>query len=133
MAVTNVRLQKFNMFTSLGNQYRPNLNMNKLLIFGRNAFKNIFFIFRVYRTTTGHKQISLSSRILLKRNLDFFQKNFCSLFRNHSGNYTCAPSNARPTSIMVHVVDGTSYTEISFKQPHLRARQLFKINLPAWC
>ena len=24
----------------------------------------------------------------------------------HSGNYTCAPSNARKTSIMVHVVDG---------------------------
>ena len=24
----------------------------------------------------------------------------------HSGNYTCAPSNARSTSIMVHVVDG---------------------------
>ena len=25
-----------------------------------------------------------------------------------SGNYTCAPSNARSTSIMVHVVDGES-------------------------
>ena len=24
----------------------------------------------------------------------------------HSGNYTCAPSNARPASVMVHVVDG---------------------------
>ena len=24
----------------------------------------------------------------------------------HSGNYTCAPSNAKKTSIMVHVVDG---------------------------
>ena len=24
----------------------------------------------------------------------------------HSGNYTCAPSNAKSTSIMVHVVDG---------------------------
>ncbi len=24
----------------------------------------------------------------------------------HSGNYTCAPSNARAASIMVHVVDG---------------------------
>ena len=24
----------------------------------------------------------------------------------HSGNYTCAPSNARSTSIIVHVVDG---------------------------
>ena len=27
----------------------------------------------------------------------------------HSGNYTCAPSNARKTSIMVHVVDGKSF------------------------
>lgn len=26
--------------------------------------------------------------------------------RQHSGNYTCAPSNARQVSIMVHVVDG---------------------------
>ena len=24
----------------------------------------------------------------------------------HSGNYTCAPSNAKKTSITVHVVDG---------------------------
>ena len=29
----------------------------------------------------------------------------------HSGNYTCAPSNAKKTSIMVHVVDG-KYTFI---------------------
>jgi hypothetical protein len=27
----------------------------------------------------------------------------------HSGNYSCAPSNARPASIMVHVVDGKNY------------------------
>ena len=27
----------------------------------------------------------------------------------HSGNYTCAPSNARKTSIMVHVVDGKCF------------------------
>ena len=26
--------------------------------------------------------------------------------RSHTGNYTCAPSNARPASVMVHVVDG---------------------------
>ena len=26
----------------------------------------------------------------------------------HSGNYTCAPSNARAASVMVHVVDGKS-------------------------
>ena len=26
--------------------------------------------------------------------------------KSHSGNYTCAPSNARSTSIIVHVVDG---------------------------
>jgi hypothetical protein len=28
------------------------------------------------------------------------------LTKSHSGNYTCAPSNARPTSINVHIVDG---------------------------
>ena len=26
--------------------------------------------------------------------------------KSHSGNYTCAPSNASPASVMVHVVDG---------------------------
>ena len=26
----------------------------------------------------------------------------------HSGNYTCDPSNARPVSVLVHVVDGES-------------------------
>ena len=28
----------------------------------------------------------------------------------HSGNYTCAPSNARPDSVLVHVVDGEIMT-----------------------
>ena len=28
----------------------------------------------------------------------------------HSGNYTCAPSNAKKTSIMVHVVDGKNFS-----------------------
>jgi len=28
--------------------------------------------------------------------------------RSHTGNYTCAPSNARPASVMVHVVDDES-------------------------
>ena len=26
--------------------------------------------------------------------------------KSHTGNYTCAPSNARPASVVVHVVDG---------------------------
>jgi hypothetical protein len=26
--------------------------------------------------------------------------------RSHTGNYTCAPSNAQAASVMVHVVDG---------------------------
>ena len=34
--------------------------------------------------------------------------------RSNSGNYTCAPSNARATSVMVHVVDG-NYTVQYFK------------------
>ena len=34
--------------------------------------------------------------------------------RSHTGNYTCAPSNARPASVMVHVVDGKHLIEITF-------------------
>lgn len=28
--------------------------------------------------------------------------------KSHSGNYTCAPSNAKPASVLVHVVDGNA-------------------------
>jgi hypothetical protein len=34
--------------------------------------------------------------------------------RSHTGNYTCAPSNARPASVMVHVVDGKYSIKVIF-------------------
>jgi hypothetical protein len=36
--------------------------------------------------------------------------------KQHAGNYTCAPSNARPASVVVHVVDGESSSSASETQ-----------------
>ena len=56
--------------------------------------------FSVSSSNNMHKNPTSSNDLISTLSVENVKKQI------HSGNYTCAPSNARKTSIMVHVVDG---------------------------
>lgn len=78
--------------------YDDDVNSEKILPFPSNVDSNNLIDGQGFSGSISNNEgvLSSASSILLVHEVQF----------KHAGNYSCAPSNTRPTSIIVHVLKG---------------------------
>lgn len=80
--------------------YDEDISSDKILPFPSNVDSNNLIEGHVSSYDHDDGKLSSASSILLVHEVQF----------KHAGNYSCAPSNTRPTSIIVHVLKGNLFS-----------------------